>query len=78
MSTGTAIVAALVILAMVGLGVLATRINRRSSEGTTPQDQRRPLNQTGSVFQETGESDRERHHDSSQHRFPSGRGGGGS
>ena len=51
----------------IGIGVLViaemvylvVKINRRSSEGTTSVDQRRPLNQTGSVYQETPQSDRE-------------------
>ena len=48
MSTGTAVLAAFVIFAMVGLGVLATKVNRRSSEGPTRKDTKGPLDQTGS------------------------------
>ena len=47
------------ILVIAELAYLAVKINRRSSEGTTTVDQRRPLNQTGSVHQETPQSDRE-------------------
>jgi hypothetical protein len=47
------------VLVLAELVYLAVKINRRSSGGTTSVDQRRPLNQTGSVYQETPQSDRE-------------------
>ena len=47
------------VLVLAELVYLVVKINRRSSDGTTSVDQRRPLNQTGSVHQETPQSDRE-------------------